>query len=870
MIRLLRAVLWTAAWGTLTGCLVSGGSVLAVDDSLPASREEAMRAHDQRMAATRPVVNYAGHTRGNIQLAVANNGTFGTYGGSVIDPYTGELLQSCVYPKNSDLVFLWVGAFWIGAVVGRDTLVSTGTEDYYENQEFWPDPPPGGDFTFRSIDPNSEHYSPSALSEQDIYAEYTDTFTDPGLVASDQVDGRPHRPIGIKVSQRSMSWSYAYADDFILFDYQIENISRKLIKNVYMGIWVDGDVWHVTRNGPSGWNDDIVGFLRTYPAPEGCGYIDTVNIAYHADNDGDPDGAAWDYRSTRGVVGTRVVRTPADSLAYSFNWWIINYSDASADFGPRRREAENDPFRDFGSRLGTPVGDHNKYYILRHPEFDYDLLQTAVDHSLDGWLPPPRNAAIYAHGYDTRYLLSFGPFDIQPGQRLPISFAWVGGENFHQRPTDFADLFDPATPSTYIASLNFRQLALNSRWAGWVYDNPGVDTDGDGYFGKSRPTCGGQRWARIDPASGNGDSLFKPVAEDSMWYEGDGVPDFRGAGPPPAPRMKVIPSNGRLVVRWNGFNSETTPDVFTKLVDFEGYRVYIARDDRLSSFSVVRSFDLPDFRRFAWSQTASTGTTWQLDDTPYTLDSLRVLVGDPTFDPTRYTQARPFIANDTAYYFEPQDYNSSDLSDTVQGIHKVYPDALRPSSDPEDWLPEELTDEHGAPLPKYYEYEIVLDHLLPSVPYYVAVTCFDFGSPSSGLAALETNPTTNMIQEYPEISADSVQALGLDAYVYPNPYRIDGRYVENGFENLGGSQATERARLLHFANLPNVCTISIYTIDGDLVRRFDHNFPEGGPTAMHDTWDLITRNTQAVVSGIYYWVVESSERTQIGKLVIIK
>ena len=73
--------------------------------------------------------------------------------------------------------------------------------------------------------------------------------------------------------------------------------------------------------------------------------------------------------------------------------------------------------------------------------------------------------------------------------------------------------------------------------------------------------------------------------------------------------MKVIPSNGRLVVRWNGFNSETTPDVFTKLVDFEGYRVYIARDDRLSSFSVVRSFDLPDFRRFAWSQTASTGTT---------------------------------------------------------------------------------------------------------------------------------------------------------------------------------------------------------------------------------------------------------------------
>jgi hypothetical protein len=39
---------------------------------------------------------------------------------------------------------------------------------------------------------------------------------------------------------------------------------------------------------------------------------------------------------------------------------------------------------------------------------------------------------------------------------------------------------------------------------------------------------------------------------------------------------------------------------------------------------------------------------------------------------------------------------------------------------------------------------------------------------------------------------------------------------------------------------------------------------------MHDSWDLITRNTQAVVSGVYYWTVEGADgRVQIGKLVII-
>jgi|GEM_PF-1466393 len=37
-----------------------------------------------------------------------------------------------------------------------------------------------------------------------------------------------------------------------------------------------------------------------------------------------------------------------------------------------------------------------------------------------------------------------------------------------------------------------------------------------------------------------------------------------------------------------------------------------------------------------------------------------------------------------------------------------------------------------------------------------------------------------------------------------------------------------------------------------------------------NTQDLMTRNTQLAVSGLYYWVVESEGRSQIGKLTIIK
>ncbi len=822
-------------------------------------KAELARRGVRRLTAAGPVYDYVAHTRGNMQLAVANNGTFGTLGSVIQDPITGEAIQSCEYPKNSDLIYLWVAAMWIGAVVGRDTLVTCGNEDFYVTTEFWPDGYDAEDlavprgFKMRSIDINSPFYSPDATSEQDIICEYADTLDDPAIVASDVTDNRPHIPLGIKVVQRSLAWSYSYADDFILFDYQVENIGHNVLKDVYLGIYVDGDAWHTSRNSPEGWNDDIVGFYPTHPAPEGCGFIDTINVAWHADNDGDPENGVWNEKSIRGVVGARVVRTPAEKPSYSYNWWITNYSDATRDFGPRKAGTPEDPYRNFGARMGTPLGDRNKYYMLRHEEFDYDLMFTAIDHSMDGWLRPPEEAADYAWGFDTRYLLSFGPFDINPGQKLPVSFAWVGGNNFHTDPTAHDRLFNPYRPGAYYNYLNFDELATNARWAEWVYDNPGVDTDGDGYYGEARK-CDSNK-----------------AATDSTWYKGDGVPDFAGAGPPPAPRMRIVPGHGRLTVRWNGFYSETTKDFFLDKVDFEGYRVYIGRDDRPGALSVIKSFDREDYNRYRFRQITPDSSVWALEEIPFSLDSLRALFGDPNFEPLDWTRTRPYLFDSSYYYFTAQDYNQSDLL-SADGIRKVFPNEPFPGDDSTQWTDDQLVfDYDGQPLPKYYEYELTIDSLLPTVPYYVAVTSFDFGSPLAGLPALETNPTNNMSIEYPQWSADTVESKSLDVYVYPNPYRIDAGYRAQGFEGRGVlDRPDDRVRAVHFANLPHQCTIEIYTLDGDLVKRIDHNALPGDPQSAHDEWNLITRNAQAVVSGLYYWVVISEERTQIGKLAIIK
>jgi len=827
-----------------------------------------------------PYPTLAAHTIGNIGLTVINMGQFGTgfFNGDVRDPVTGVIAPSCVYPYPGNADYLFSGAFWVGATVGRDTLVSVGADGWSYTQEMWPDPYPKGDIIRRSLsNPNDI----DAISEQDFIAHYTDTVTNPRYVSQDEFDGRPHVPLNIEAIQRSYAWSYSYADDFILFDYSIKNIGRKVLENVYMGFYVDGDA----RSNKNIWEesqDDICGFRRTVESAFGCGFLDTINVAWIADNNGlnesSQEECPFGNASPSAVTGMMVVRTPSDSLNYSFNWWISNVN-AALDFGPRKAGTAEDPFRDFGGFLGTPMGDKNKYYILSHEEFDYDQLFCAKDNTGDGWLPRPPQARDFADGYDTRYLLSFGPFNIYPGEILPITFAYVGGEDFHSDCEAYENLFNPSAPEDYYASLNFEDFGSNARWASWIYDNPGVDTDNDGDSGKVR-IC-------VDSVFTEGEWVY---TADTAFYEGDGVPDFKGASPPPPPELWVIdpypagdtvkslvqPSvddqyRGTVRIQWYGYRSELTKDVFSNVFDFEGYRVYRGLSPNPDDFVLLASFDRVDFNRYEYNPIKD---EYELLDPPFTLDSLQLIYGE-SFDPYDYPRENPLvpiIGSDSgkAFYFLPQDWNQANLTDSF-AIHKIYPDQEYPSTLNHDsarvHYPDEL-DENGYF--KYFMYEYIARNQLPSQKYFYSVTAFDFGSPKSGLKSLETPVNRNYISEYPQNRNSMVESEGLNVVVYPNPYRADGGYRKNLFEGLGQSNLPdERIRRIHFTNLPPKCTIRIFSIDGDLVREIDHDCFSDSPECMHESWDLITRNTQAVVSGIYYYSVESDRGNQIGKIVII-
>jgi hypothetical protein len=796
------------------------------------------------------------HKINKMGLSVSNGGTFGIgFSGSFLDPETGLPAPSCEYPANSNITYLYYGAFWAGAVVGLDTLVSVGIADWYDVREFWPGPGDEGGMDRRSNMKYSIDYSSDAVSEQDFICSYTDTFVDPALTGEDPIDNRSHIPLGLEVKQRSYGWSYDYAEDFIMFDFTIKNINRFPLKQVYFAIFVDADVYHESNSSGSNFTDDICGYLHDIPSPNARGFRDTVQVAWTADNDGDPNASAgnvFDYSSATSLTGTAVLRTPNPDLKYSFNWWITNYGNAALDWGPRKAGTEEEPFRVFGPRLGSPRGDRNKYYVMQSGEFDYDQIESAISHTDEGWLPPSPDGADFADGYDARYLFSFGPFDLNPGDTLPITLAYVAGADFHQNGSDFEEYWNPYYPWAYKDQLSFTDLGENALWAHWIFDNPGYDTpteqypEGDGDSGKY--------YLVLDTIPLK-DNSFR-VDTTKYWYRGDGVPDFRGASPPPGPRVRITPEFGRLVVRWNGQSSEEYFDTFSHLKDFEGYRVYYGEGLQSHDWVLLAGYDRDNYNIYTFDPVYQ---RWNISPTPVPRDSIDILFGFD-FDPYLYTRPEEsYFKNGIAYYFTPQDWNQDDLTNPRE-IHRIYPDANL--DNPSD------TTEDGYH--RYYEYEYIIDEIQPSVPYYVSVTAFDFGSRKFALSSLESSKNVNYESAYALPSTQVVENEGLNVGVYPNPYRIDGGYARVGYENRERTRSAERSRAIHFYNLPDVCKIRIYSIDGDLIQEIDHYRPDGGPDAQHESWNLISRNTQAVVTGIYIWHVESKMGEQLGKLVIIK
>lgn len=178
-----------------------------------------------------------------------------------------------------------------------------------------------------------------------------------------------------------------------------------------------------------------------------------------------------------------------------------------------------------------------------------------------------------------------------------------------------------------------------------------------------------------------------------------------------------------------------------------------------------------------------------------------------------------------------------------------------------------------------YRYRFEAGGLLDGWQYAFAVTAFDFGDTSAGLAPLESSRTLGAVRVFPGtapvVGRQAQEAA--PAGVFPNPYRLRAAW--------DGPLSTQRK--LYFYNLPPRAEVRIYTIAGEIVDRFEHDaetytgdirwfndFSAPGRVmagGMH-AWDVLSDNRLRLAPGLYLFSVHDRDtgHNQTGRFVILR
>ncbi|MDP8238119.1 MAG: hypothetical protein P9X24_03430 [Candidatus Hatepunaea meridiana] len=176
-----------------------------------------------------------------------------------------------------------------------------------------------------------------------------------------------------------------------------------------------------------------------------------------------------------------------------------------------------------------------------------------------------------------------------------------------------------------------------------------------------------------------------------------------------------------------------------------------------------------------------------------------------------------------------------------------------------DWR----TDANGDTVGRNYWYD---DYdVLRGWTYYYIVQAFDQGIVGAGVLI------TPIGQSYLGATAGYTEATSTigtsvdEVFVVPNPYK--GSHEQEYSGAMNEADVKYYPRKLWFMNLPaGGADIDIYTIAGDHIVNLEH--PAGNDIYL---WDMRNKYHQEIVSGIYYYVVESEAgNIKIDKFVVLK
>jgi hypothetical protein len=384
--------------------------------------------------------------------------------------------------------------------------------------------------------------------------------------------------------------------------------------------------------------------------------------------------------------------------------------------------------------------------------------------------------------------------------------------------------------------------------------------------------------------------------------------------PPPNPSLNVAASNNyyanpsrivpagdnQVTLAWDNI-SEVTPDPKTGWLDFRGYRVWKAANWQRPVGSAGPSDNdwalLGEFRQFhQWRDSSGVPKLLQQNSFRTTVPSYRYPVGSEHCPLGCFDTATVDITLKVDDMWNAQngeviraseigcvpDTSADGCAETFGCINGTDPILC------------------GDPSKKYFEhrirylvgrYQLVDREVKNGFVYFYSVTAFDSTSSKRG-GMLEGRRSA---MEADGVVPDASVREGKNAWVVPNPYR--------GYRNMAerpsswdlipnGSDPT--GTHIDFMGLPpGKWTIKIFTVSGDLVQTIRSEDavnesirppflgPDGtiipGYNRQQDTlddgqarWNLISRNGQDIVSGIYLFTIDSAAGMQRGKFVVIR
>ncbi|HEX7077124.1 MAG TPA: hypothetical protein VF363_01750 [Candidatus Eisenbacteria bacterium] len=859
------------------------------------------------------------HNVGRLQLQITNLGETGNG-----DNPRRTSVPSAEWPAGSGLDYLWAAGLWVGALDASGIPhVTTST---LPEREFSPEispskacvPLPAGQVadvreSYEGITGGNRIISPSVNPDDDgdglVDEDFLNGIDDDGdgrcdedysaigqqMFSCEYFDNIPqtreqlpeHVPLGLRVRQTSYAWSTPGQNDFVGMDYRIKNISGHTLRNVMVAIFADMDIG--SRGVPQYYDDDQVGLVNRdirYVGPGGATIRRRLQMGYMYDN---PDNPANLTENKRG-----------DAPGYFGCMFLNHTTDPSGATAPRRVGITSFKFFSGSASFaagGDPTNDAERYQLMTDP-----------------LLNPNRIGEIRSsRPLDYRFVMATGPFQtLLPESTLVISVAWVmglglgggsqvgaggtlienaiaaqqvfdglytdfdanaytgqcGKETCLRAPGNFP--FTYSIPESSFCRVRFwssitPEMAASGRYDGFIAWDPqlpcelqqegkfvcldppanpadpptthcaGVDTvdvrvgadcvyvdldcDVDtGLDGRERLV----NWVAVSP-------LPAPVftGQDGRGEPGDFLQHYATHADSTGITTWFFPGDRKVTLKWNNFAELVRDAQRGNLKEFIGYRIYRAAGWKRPEGSNAPSRDL-------WTLLGE----WRVDPNGSPARRLSELI-DPSAAVVATHDVR--VSWDAAARQVLRD-SSVTVTDTLFVVGR---------------------------------YSYVDPNVLNGFPYFysiVPVSLVPFQPPAHDLV-LSGNPAAQNSQVvYPRGDAVPDQR---HVIVVPNPYRAGAPWdLVPRTEDPSGTKVT-------FLNLPGAKgTIRIFTLAGDLVRQipFDGRPPadlQYGKNPITSgsgsvAWNLISRNGQRIVSGIYLYSVESDLGRDVGRFVVIR